>query len=140
MANGDDDCPFCSIVEGRMDAHIVHDGDDVLAFLDVNPVSRGHTLVVPKQHAREITDLDDATTASLFEAVRDVAAACEDGLNPRGVNILQSNGKAAGQEIDHMHAHVIPRYKTDGLFFSFDAGDLDDEEAHDVIEAVQSRL
>ncbi|MDY6770183.1 MAG: HIT family protein [Candidatus Nanohaloarchaea archaeon] len=141
MGNGDDeDCPFCSIVEGRMDAHVVHEDDEALAFLDVNPVSRGHTLVVPKQHAGEITDLDSDTTAAVFDLARQVADAQRRGLNPEGVNILQSNGEAAGQEIHHMHVHVIPRYRNDGLFFSFDAGDLDDEEADEVIEAVQARL
>lgn len=139
MGNGDG-CPFCSIVERKMDSHVVYEDEDAMAFLDVNPVSKGHTLVVPKQHAAEITDLDREATAALFQVVRDVADAAEQALDPLGVNILQSNGEAAGQEIHHMHAHVIPRYESDGLFFSFDSGDLDDQEAHEVLDAVQDKL
>ncbi|MFB6294143.1 MAG: HIT family protein [Candidatus Nanohaloarchaea archaeon] len=140
MGNGDDGCPFCQIVKGKMDAHVVAETGDALAFLDVNPVSKGHTLVIPKQHADELTDLDTGGAAAVFSLVRDLSAAMEDGLRPEGINVLQSNGEAAGQEIHHMHVHVIPRYASDGLSFSFDAGELDEAEAHDVVDAVQDRL
>lgn len=138
--DGDDGCPFCEIVAGRMDAHVVQENDSAMAFLDVNPVSRGHTLVVPKKHADRITDLDEDSTAAVFNMVRDLSDAAEEALEPEGINILQSNGKAAGQEIHHMHVHVIPRYRSDGLFFSFDATDLEEEEAHEVLESVRARL
>ncbi len=141
MGNGDDDgCPFCQMVSGKLDAHVVHEDDDTLAFLDINPVSRGHILVVPKQHADRVTALDRETAGALFGTARDIAAAAEAALEPDGVNLLQSNGEAAGQEINHVHVHVIPRYRGDGLSFSFDAGELQDEEAHEVLDAVQSRL
>ncbi len=140
MGNGDDGCPFCQIVNGKIDAHVVNENDEALAFLDVNPVSRGHTLVVPKQHAEELTDLDAGGAGAVFGMVRDLAAAMEGGLDLSGINVLQSNGEAAGQEIHHMHVHVIPRYESDGLSFSFDATELDDGEAHDVIDSVQRQL
>ncbi|MDY6774396.1 MAG: HIT family protein [Candidatus Nanohaloarchaea archaeon] len=139
MSNGDG-CPFCQIVEGEIESHMVHENETAMAFLDVNPVSKGHTLVVPKQHAEELSGLDREDAEEVFGTVKDVAEALENALNPEGTNILQSNGEAAGQEIPHMHVHVIPRYRTDGLFFSFDSSDLSEDEAEEVLESVRSRL
>lgn len=130
-----DDCPFCAILGGEFDAHVVHETDDAMAFLDLNPVSRGHTLVVPKAHAERLDDLDAATTEGLFTTVRDVVERLEDGLDPEGVNVLQNNGEAAGQEVDHVHVHVIPRHGDDGLDITFDQGDLED--AGDVLDALR---
>lgn len=136
-----DDCLFCDIVHGKIDSHILYEDGDALAFLDVNPVSDGHALVIPKTHADTLTDLDGEETAALFRAVRDVAQGLQDALDPAGLNLLQSNGDAAGQEIPHMHVHLIPRYDDgDGFDFSFDQGDLDADQAQDLVERVAERL
>jgi histidine triad (HIT) family protein len=136
----DDDCLFCQIVDGDIPAHTVYEDEQTYAFLDINPVSTGHLLVIPKQHAEQITDLDTATTQALFATVRDVAGAVEDGLDPDGMNLLQNNGEAAGQAVDHVHVHIIPRYPDDGFAFTFDGGDLDDSAAEDVLDRIRRPL
>lgn len=135
-----DDCIFCSIIEGDIPSHTVYEDEDTYAFLDVNPVSDGHLLVIPKQHAEQLTDLDPQTTEAVFRTVRNVAAAVEDGLQPDGVNLLQNNGEAAGQEVDHVHVHIIPRYADDGFDFTFDSSDLDEDEAEALLGRIQDRL
>lgn len=135
-----DDCLFCQIVDGDIPSYTVYEDEDTLAFLDVNPVSRGHTLVIPKKHAEHVTGLDTATTSAVFETVQNVATAIEDTLGPDGINLLQNNGEAAGQEIDHVHVHIIPRYADDGFHFSFDSGDLPEADAEDLLDALQHRI
>ncbi|MDY6777004.1 MAG: HIT family protein [Candidatus Nanohaloarchaea archaeon] len=133
------DCPFCQIIDGKLESYTVYEDEDALAFLDVNPVSRGHTLVVPKVQAATLDELDGGETSALFNAVRKVESAVEEGLEPDGVNVLQSNGEAAGQEVFHVHVHVIPRYGEDGLEFSFETGELGEGEARNVLEELEAR-
>ncbi len=124
------DCLFCRISAGEMDSYAVYESGDAYAFLDVNPVSRGHTLVVPKTHAATLPALDDAAAQGLFTAVKQVVDVVDAELQPAGINVLQNNGAAAGQEIDHVHVHVVPRYGADdGIRLSFDQGELEEDEA-----------
>lgn len=133
-----DDCVFCQIIDDKIDSHTVHETDKALAFLDLNPVSRGHTLVIPKTHAEDLTEMDEAYTDAVFNVAREIAAAMEGSLDPDGINLLQANGEAAGQEIKHAHVHVIPRYGDDGIDIDIQPGDLEDAEG--TIEAIQERL
>lgn len=133
-------CPFCQIVAGELDSYSIHETSDTLAFLDVNPVSRGHSLVIPKSHAEHLKAMEEQEVASLFRSVSAVASAVEEGLEPDGVNILQSNGEAAGQEIGHVHVHIIPRYSSDGFSFSFESGELASGDADDILASVQDAL
>jgi histidine triad (HIT) family protein len=110
----EDDCLFCGIVDGEMPSHTVYETDDVMAFLDVNPLSRGHTLVIPKRHAAGVGDLPDVEGRALFEAVHDIADDVADAVGADGYNLGLNNGEAAGQEIDHVHFHVVPRRHGDG--------------------------
>ncbi len=106
-------CTFCRIVAGELAAHVVLDGADVLAFLDVRPVFPGHTLVVPKVHHDTLLDLGDDELAPLFGAVRRVAAAVVDGLGAQGSWVSVNN--VVSQSVPHLHVHVVPRTKGDGL-------------------------
>lgn len=134
------DCLFCRIASGDMDAYTVYEDDNVKAFLDINPVSQGHTLVIPKTHAAELTDLDVEDTARVFMAARTIAEVLDEELEPAGLNILQSNRQAAGQEIGHMHVHIIPRYPQDGFTFQFQSGDLDEQTAAQLQDRIRGRL
>lgn len=134
------DCLFCKIASGDMDAYTVYEDENVKAFLDINPVSQGHTLVIPKSHAPELTDLEVEDTARVFMAVRTIAEVLDAELEPAGINILQSNRQAAGQEIGHMHVHIIPRYAEDGFAFQFQSGQLDEKTAGQLQERVRGRL
>ncbi|MEF8773101.1 MAG: HIT family protein [Halobacteriales archaeon] len=127
-----EDCIFCGIVDGEVPSHDVYEDDQVLAFLDVNPVAEGHALVIPKTHHERLTDMDAETTAAVFNAAREVAEAMEDALDPDGYNLFQTNGAAAGQEVFHSHVHVVPRAEGDDVGFEFEPGDLDDERAEQI--------
>ncbi|MFB6265713.1 MAG: HIT family protein [Candidatus Nanohaloarchaea archaeon] len=133
------ECPFCRIIDGKLESYTVYEDENALAFLDLNPVSRGHTLVVPKVGVARLDGLDTEETAGLFNAVREVEEKIVEGLKPEGVNLLQSNGEAAGQEIFHLHVHVIPRYREDGVEFSFETGELGEGEARNVLEELEAR-
>ncbi|GAB7012230.1 HIT family protein [Halolamina salina] len=120
------DCAFCSIVAERAPAYRVYEDGRTLAFLDVNPAARGHTLVVPKEHAESITEMQAPLVGDVFRTAQRVAAALESAFEPDGINVVQSNGRAAGQEVLHAHVHVIPRSEDDSVDLDWTAGDPDD--------------
>eukprot|EP00128_Syssomonas_multiformis_P010252 Colp12_sorted_trinity150504_noHs@21885 len=98
-------CIFCKIVQGAIPSHKVYETAKVLCFLDINPLSDGHALVIPKQHGAKLHDIDDEHLAEVMPAARKVAVA----LGLENYNILQNNGRIAHQEVDHVHFHVIPK-------------------------------
>lgn len=108
------DCVFCSIVAGDIPARTVHETDDVLAFLDATPLAPGHTLVIPKAHARHVGDLDDDLASDLFAAVTELTPRVQDAVDADAANVGINDGEAAGQEVPHVHVHVIPRFEGDG--------------------------
>jgi histidine triad (HIT) family protein len=105
------DCIFCKIVAGEIPALRVYENEHVLAFMDIGPVVKGHTLVIPKAHHDPLADTPDDVLARV---IRLVARAQQAGLGSDGVNIHQANGAAAGQVVPHLHFHVVPRFKHDG--------------------------
>lgn len=107
---------FSKIVNQEIPAHIVYEDDSVLAFLDINPVNPGHTLVIPKVASADGLEADPATLAELIVAAQKIARAQKQVLNCDGVNFVMNNGEAAGQEVFHTHLHVIPRYHDDKCF------------------------
>jgi histidine triad (HIT) family protein len=112
------ECIFCKIVSGEIPAVKVLDEEMVLAFMDINPSSRGHMLIVPKNHAENIFEISESDLATLIKAVKKCAGAAKDALRAEGVTILQLNGKASDQIVQHLHIHVIPRWEKDGLSVS----------------------
>ncbi len=106
-------CVFCTIVEGRLPAAVVLDTPDVLAFLDRRPIFKGHTLIVPRQHHHTMTDLPAALLAVLFEAAQRVASAVPQALGATGTFVAVNN--IVSQSVPHVHIHVVPRTKGDGL-------------------------
>ena len=109
------DCIFCSIVEGSISAFVLYEDDYYLAILDRYPSARGHTLILPKRHVADIYGLNHEEAANLMSIAQKVSAKMRDVLGMDGLNLLQNNGKAAGQVIDHFHLHLIPRYENDGV-------------------------
>lgn len=104
------ECLFCRIVAGEIPAHKVYEDDHSLAFLDILPASRGHTLVIPKAHAAGIDDISPTTLAATMVSAQAVARILRSKLRPDGMNIYQNNGTAAGQEVFHYHLHLVPRW------------------------------
>ena len=114
------DCVFCKIVAGAAPASIVYSDEKVLAFMDARPVNPGHVLIIPKTHVAGLADLDEETGAHMFKVGMRIADGVKrSGVKCEGVNLLLSDGKAAFQEIFHVHLHVIPRFKGDNLRISF---------------------
>ena len=109
-----DDCIFCRIVAGEAEASVADEDEATMAFMDVRQFHPGHTLIVPKRHIVDIFALDDATGAALMRTVARVSRAVRKTFRPDGVNVWQSNG-APWQEVFHIHFHVLPRWKDDGL-------------------------
>jgi histidine triad (HIT) family protein len=108
-------CVFCRIVAGMVEASVVHEDDAILAFMDLRQPNPGHVLVIPKRHVETVYDLGPDTAARLFQAAVAVAQALRRSLDPPGLNLWQSNGEDAGQEVPHVHLHLLPRYPGAGL-------------------------
>lgn len=109
-----DDCIFCQIVSGDVPGDVVYESESTLAFLDVNPLAPGHTLVIPKAHHERLNDVPEDAAADLFAALHRVVPAVEAAVDAPATTVAFNNGEAAGQEVPHVHGHVVPRFEDDG--------------------------
>ena len=123
------DCVFCAIAAGEIPSFKIYEDDIVLAYLDINPFSKGHTLVIPKAHSAGLLDTGDDVLSAVVSRVKNVAAHLKATLPCDGFNILQNNGEAAGQTVKHLHFHIIPRYAGEALSFESKPGDMAELEA-----------
>lgn len=112
----DDKCIFCKIIEKSIPSKILFENDKNLAFLDIFPVSKGHTIVIPKNHYKNLEEIPNDALSELFEIVKKVSILIHKKLKVNGYNILQNNFRAAGQVVNHYHVHIIPRRNEDGKF------------------------
>ena len=112
----DDKCIFCKIIEKSIPSKILFENDKNLAFLDIFPVSKGHTIVIPKNHYKNLEEIPNDALSELFEIVKKVSILIHKKLKVDGYNILQNNFRAAGQVVNHYHVHIIPRRNEDGKF------------------------
>jgi histidine triad (HIT) family protein len=128
MPATDPDCIFCKIADRELPAAIVAEDERTISFMDINPATRGHALVIPRAHARDLLVLDDADLAACAAASRRLAGIMTERLGATGVNILNSCGAAAWQSVFHFHFHVIPRYDDDPLRLPWvpGPGDMDE--------------
>ena len=122
-------CVFCAIAAGEIPSFKVYEDDIVLAYLDINPFTKGHVLVIPKEHTEGLLDTPDATLAAVIARVKKVAAHIKEALPCDGFNILQNNGEAAGQTVMHIHFHIVPRYGKEEIGFTSHKGDMDELKA-----------
>ncbi len=113
--SADPDCIFCKIVAGEIPCFKVYEDADTLAFMDINPVSDGHVLVIPKTHFANVVAVSEDAIGAVAAAARKVARAVQAALAPPGLNLMQCNGEAAAQSVQHFHMHVIARRIDDGL-------------------------
>lgn len=111
-----EECVFCRIAAGRIPSVKVFETQEILAFLDIGPVSDGHTLVIPKEHCSRLDDCPAQTVSSLAVVLSQVSGAVQRAMKADGYNVLCNNGRAAGQIVEHLHFHIIPRRDGDGLF------------------------
>jgi len=117
------DCTFCQILSGKLPSSIVYKDEWCTALMDIQPINPGHVLVIPNSHATYLADLDEETGAHLFRIAQRIAAALRlSGIKFEGANLFLADGEAAGQEVFHVHLHVIPRFKGDGFGLKFGPG------------------
>jgi len=108
------DCIFCKIIKGEVPNYTVYEDDDVLAFLDIFPHAKGHTVVIPKKHIERIEELDESSAGALLLAIKKITKKIDEVLHPDGYNIGWNDGKSAGQVVPHLHIHIMPRWENDG--------------------------
>ena len=128
MSDTDPDCIFCKIIAGELPGHIVDEDEATVAFMDINPATRGHALVVPRRHATDLLDIDPGDLAAVAVAAQRLATRISERLRPNGLNLLNSCGTAAWQTVFHFHVHVIPRYQGDPLRLPWVPGPGDADE------------
>lgn len=110
------ECIFCKIIDGSIPSAKIYEDDHVYAFMDIMPLTKGHTLIIPKNHKENIYDLSEEEATNLFKVVPKIASVLKESFGPVGMNLLNNNGAPAGQSVFHFHLHFIPRYdKTDGF-------------------------
>lgn len=109
------ECVFCQIAEGKIPALKIYENEDLLAFLDISPLSDGHTLVIPKKHFERLDELPEDLACKIARILPKLSKAIVKATGAKGYNILQNNGKVAGQQVMHVHFHIIPRDEADGL-------------------------
>jgi len=136
----DENCLFCKIVAGSIPCAKIYEDDDILAFLDINPTARGHSLVVPKGHYPTLLELPADEGPALVNAMRLVAKAVMQECGADGFNCIQNNFSAAGQMVFHSHWHVIPRFENDGLPDWAGKPYANADDMHMLAKAVQQRL
>jgi histidine triad (HIT) family protein len=113
--NRPEDCLFCGIVAGKIPSQTVDSDERTISFMDINPATRGHALVVPKRHSTDLMDVDDEDLTASIAAARRLARRMDEVLKPDGFNVLNASRPAAWQTVFHFHLHVIPRYEDDPL-------------------------
>lgn len=116
-----DDCLFCKIIKGEIPSAKVYEDEQGYAFLDIGPLSWGHTLLVPKKHYERITEMPADEVAALTSVIPKLAAAVIEATDAEGLNVLQNNGPVSGQAVPHLHVHLIPRHTGDGLGYRWNA-------------------
>ena len=129
--SGDPDCLFCKIVAGELPATVIDEDERTLTFMDINPATRGHALVVPRAHSADLLEIDPEDLAAVARAARVQARTVKERLGADGVNLMNSCGAAAWQTVFHFHVHVIPRYADDPLRLPWvpEPGDMDEIKA-----------
>ncbi len=109
------DCIFCQIIKGELPSTKVYESEEILAFLDINPVNIGHALIIPKEHYPNIYETPEETMSHMIKVAKKISLAVKEAVNADGVNIAMNNNHAAGQVVFHSHIHVIPRFSNDGF-------------------------
>ncbi len=123
-----DNCIFCKIANHVFDTNMIYEDDDFSVILDANPATKGHCLILPKEHYENVFTLPEELTAKAFVLAKKLSASLKEKLSCDGLNIVQNNGETAGQTVFHFHIHLIPRYNDDGQKIGWKPGKPSDEE------------
>lgn len=129
-----DNCIFCKIANGEIPSATLYENECFRVILDVNPASRGHTLILPKEHFSNLYEIPEEWAAEIFKLSKKIAVRLKDVLKCDGLNVVQNNGSCAGQTVFHFHMHLIPRYENDGVGIQWSPGDLTDHDKDHILE------
>ncbi len=129
----DQNCIFCKIAAGEIPSTTIYEDDDFRVILDIEPASKGHALILPKEHYANLYELDEAVAAKALVVAKKVITEMTEVLGCEGYNVLQNNGPVAGQTVFHFHMHLIPRYKDDNVKIGWKLGKLTDEVKQEII-------
>lgn len=134
-------CIFCQIINKQIPAKIIYEDTEVIAFLDINPLSLGHSLIVPKKHAENIFDIEEKVLQNIFSVAKKISLKVKEKLGAEGVNLFQASGRAAEQSIPHFHLHVVPRRSSDEInlneWWSTKIKKLDDSQLEEIARLIR---
>ena len=135
-----DNCIFCKIAAGEIPSYTIYEDDDFKAFMDISPASKGHTILIPKEHADNLFELDETVASKLLPVAVRIAKALKAELHCEGLNLLQNNGEIAGQTVFHFHMHIIPRYKVDKVVVKWVEDKYEGEPLDQLSEKIKKHL
>lgn len=127
-----EDCIFCKIANGEIPSKSLYEDDDFKVILDLGPATKGHALILPKDHYANLYELPENTAAEAMKLAKTMAAKMTEKLHADGFNLVQNNGEAAGQTVMHFHLHLIPRYENDGQHILWRPGSASPEELEEI--------
>ena len=133
-----DDCIFCKLANGVFPTNTLYEDDDFMVFLDAAPATKGHCLIVPKQHYANLFELDEEVAAKVMPLAKKMIKLLKEKLDCDGVNVVQNNGETAGQTVNHFHVHLIPRYKDDGQVIGWKMGEPKEGELEGIRDVIVS--
>ncbi|MDO4170204.1 MAG: HIT family protein [Lachnospiraceae bacterium] len=135
-----DECIFCKIANGKIPSATLYEDRNFRVVLDVGPATKGHALILTKEHFDDIFDIDAETAGRLFSLASVVARAMKKVLHCDGMNVLQNNGSIAGQTVFHFHLHLIPRYEGDSVQITWPQGTLEEETKEELIQLIKKEI
>ena len=135
----DENCIFCKIAAGEIPSATLYEDDDFRVILDIEPASKGHALILPKEHYANLYELDDEIAAKVLVLAKKIVTKLSDILGCEGYNIVQNNGAAAGQSVFHYHMHQIPRYKADTVDIKWKLGTLTEEDKEYILKKMNEK-
>lgn len=135
------DCIFCKILEGEIPSYKIYEDENVYAFLDITQGTKGHTLIIPKKHVKNVYELTEEIAENMFRIIPKISRALKSAFNPIGMNIISNNEKPI-QSVFHFHIHLVPRYENDGMELSTinNYGKLSNEEFLSLVDSIKSHL
>lgn len=136
----DDNCIFCKIANGEIPSATVYEDEDFRVILDLGPAAKGHALILPKSHFKDLCEADPAVTAKLLPLAGKIGAGMKKGLGASGFNVVQNNGSSAGQTVFHLHVHVIPRYEGGPAMVTWQPGKAEPEELAETAGIIKNAI
>ena len=136
----DANCIFCKIIGGEIPSNTIYEDDEFKVILDASPASKGHALILPKEHYADIYEIDEKTAGHAMQLAKKLAKHMTDVLKCDGFNIVQNNGEIAGQTVNHFHLHLIPRYEGDGLNLNWPQQEISAEQLEEIRQSIKKSI